>query len=304
MSASVQDFVAALRDDRSRRRWRLFALILFVLLLIAVGSTKTPNAQLPKNYVARIDVTGMIVDDAFAEDILTKLEEDKKAKAVLVFIDSPGGTMVGGLKFYDALRRISAAGKPVAVEMGTIAASAGYMVALAGDHVVANEATLTGSVGVLMPLVDMTKLADKIGIKSDEITSGALKAVTSPTYPRTDEDRAHLQAVVNSLMDIFITKVTERRPNMTAEDIATIRDGRVVIGAEALKLNMVDALGGRPQVREWLEKTHKISQDVPIVSFALEEEQGLVHNFLEGQSLLPEPLKALLTGGALSIHKL
>jgi protease-4 len=302
MSASVQDFVAALRLDRSRRRWRLFAIILFVLLLMAVGGTANKIPSAPKAYVAELQLTGMMVHTPYAEAVLDDLLTDPKAKAVLVFIDSPGGTMVGGLKIYDALRRLSQAGKPVAVHMGTVAASAGYMAAIAGDYVVANEATLTGSVGVLMPLVDMTELANKIGIKADEVTSGSLKAVTSPTHKRSESDRAHLQELVDVMMGIFMQKVRDRRPTMTEADIATIQDGRVVVGADALRLNMVDALGGRADARNWLETTHKISQDIPTLSISLEEKRGLMKELLEGQSLLTGPFKTLLSGGALSIH--
>ncbi|MBI1363986.1 MAG: signal peptide peptidase SppA [Proteobacteria bacterium] len=303
MSASVQDFVAALRLDRSRRRWRLFALILFVLLVISLAGTAEYKTALPKSYIAQIEITGMMTHSPYAEGVIDSISKDKKAKALMVFVDSPGGTMVGGMKLFEALRRVSDSGKPVTVYMGTVAASAGYLASLAGDYVVANEATLTGSVGVLMPLVDVTELTDKIGIKSDEITSGALKAITSPTYKRSESDRAHLQEVVNKLMTIFLEKVQSRRPDMTEDDIATIRDGRVIIGAEALKLHMVDAIGGRPEVRKWLETEHKISQDIPVITFELEEKSSLMNEILEGQSLLPKHLKALFYGGALAIHK-
>src|SRR5690606_29398808 len=152
-------------------------------------------------------------------------------KALHVFIDSPGGTVGAGLNYYYQLRAI-AAKKPVVVTMGTTAASAGFMAALAGDFVIANPGTLTGSVGVILPLVDARELAAKIGIKSDEIASGDMKAVTSPLSARNEKARTYLQDTVDELEQLFTGLVAERR-KVNSKTLLLVSDGRIITGQTA-----------------------------------------------------------------------
>ncbi len=272
--------IAYLRADRSRRRWRMVAVLLFLILVGTIISIGGHDNKTPPSFVAQIELNGVITDSLYQQDILESIRTNDHAKAVLVYIDSPGGTMVGGVSLYKILRRI-AADKPVVTVMGTVAASAGYMVAAAGDHIVANEGSLTGSIGVLMPLVDATQLADKIGLKSDEIVSGNLKAVTSPLYNRTKDDRAYLQDTVMDMQQVFLNLVKEQR-QLSAETITLISDGRVLAGTTAHKLGLVDQLGDRQTARQWLETEHNIPVKTPLVSFELEEKRGVLKELLEG----------------------
>ena len=176
---NTSNFITVMALDRARRRWRLGVfLLLLALLFIGFANFSTSNIM-PKNYVAKVSIEGFITGNEEQVDTLEKIASDNNIKAVLIHVDSPGGTMVGGLNLYHAILQISES-KPVVVTMGTVAASAGYMVAIAGDYIIANEATLTGSIGVFMPLVDATDFSEKIGIRSDSISSGALKSATSP----------------------------------------------------------------------------------------------------------------------------
>ena len=290
----VQDIIGVMRLEKSRRFWRVAAVLAAMLLVLALWQRwgDRAEAMAEGDYFARVRIEGMIVDDPEAIAVLDDLADDASAKGVVVVIDSPGGTMVGGLNLYDALRRV-AAKKPLVSVMGTTAASAGYLIALAGDHIIASPGTLTGSIGVLLPLMDMRGLGDKIGIRSDSVVSGNLKEVTSPLVARDARARAYLQDLVNAMDGVFMGYVKERR-NPRPDVLALIADGRALAGVQALKLGLVDALGGEAEARLWLAR--KAGADVPLEDVELREEEGWLTRALEGR-FDGAGLAALLLGG-------
>lgn len=288
-----------LQAETRRRRWRFLALLMLVVLIATLfvwpqaGQNISPRAD----HVARLNITGFIFEDPHFTDFVESLATNDNVRAVVAYIDSPGGTMVGGLEVYHALRRV-AENKPVVTVMGTTAASAGYLVALGGDYIIANEATLTGSIGVYMPLFDATKLAEKVGITANEITSGSLKTATSPFNARDARETAYLKNLVHQMNDVFYTYVTTRRP--LNEKVKTqIRDGRALTGVDAVNKNLADALGNVRTAREWLEKNHKISQDVPLVDAEIEEDPlNMFRMVLSGNFFEPKQwLGQATTGG-------
>ena len=269
-----------LKLEKSRSRWRWVAVVAFVLFLITVSALDGAPTKRPAKFIAQVHVEGMITDTLYQQDVLERIRKNDNAKALLVYVDSPGGTMVGGVSLHRMLRDISKE-KPVVVVMGTVAASAGYMVASAGDYVIANEGTLTGSIGVLMPLIDATGLAGKVGVRSDEIVSGNLKAVTSPLYSRSASDRAYLQDTVMQMQKVFLDMVKEQRA-ITPETVKLISDGRIITGTKAKELNLVDALGDRRTAKQWLADTHELELDTPIINFDLAEKESLLKELLQG----------------------
>lgn len=281
----------------SRGRWRLFALFLFIILLLS-SLNGAPDAK-PKAYVARLDITGMILHSPELEVKLQRIAQDPQIKAVVAYVDSQGGTMTGGLNMYQQLRKI-AEQKPLVVYMGTVAASAGYMVALASDDIVANAATLTGSVGVMLPLVDARGLAEKIGIQSSEFVSGDKKASTSPLKARTREENAYLQQTVDELKEIFIDLVKKRR-NMSPANLELISDARVVIGKKAQEIGLIDHLGDLQTVRHILTKKYQVDSALPLIQLSLEEEQNWLDNFMSQSKLILNKFGG--TTAALSIIK-
>ena len=138
---------------------------------------------------------------------------------MILSIDSPGGTTAGGEAIFDAVRAL-AAEKPVVAQVGTLAASAGYMIASATDHIVARKSSIVGSIGVLVQFPDVTGLMDKVGIKLEEVKSSPLKAEPSPFNPTTDEERAMIRAMILDSYDWFVGIVDERRPLTTARGAA------------------------------------------------------------------------------------
>ncbi len=294
------DVIAAMQLERSRRRWRFWAIVLGVILG-AIVYFGWDSDEVIGSYVANVRIDGFIGNNDDRLEALQALESDGDAKAVLVQIDSPGGTMVGGLELFDALRRL-AEHKPVVTVMGTTAASAGYMVALAGDHMVASPATLTGSIGVFMPLFDVRELAHKIGIKSEEVASGDMKTVTSPLSERDAKDRAYLQDLVERLQAIFMERVQRRR--QLPEDVQRyVADGRALIGTQAVELGLADSLGGVYEARVWLEKNHKVDINTPAVEVEWDAQGGLFESLFGQAFTWPLPNMENLAFGVLAVQR-
>ncbi len=207
--------------------------------------------------VALIDVTGVISDSSrsglfgssenpvgrFAE-ALKKASRDSRVKAVIVKINSPGGTVTASDLMYRELKHFKeSTGKPVVILMGGIAASGGYYIACAGDEIIANPTTITGSIGVIMQTVNFSEGMKRIGIRADAITSGPNKKVGSPLEPMSAEHRELLQGIVNELYASFRGVVVENRTQLDPALVDEITDGRVVTGIRALELGLVDQLG-------------------------------------------------------------
>ena len=200
--------------------------------------------------------------------------------------------MVGGESLYLALRK-AAAEKPVVAVMGTTAASAGYMVAIAADTVFARAGTITGSIGVLFQTAEVTELLGKLGIESTTIKSSPLKAVPSPFEELTPEGRAATQSVVDSTYAMFVDMVRERR-SLEPEQVAQVADGRIFTGRQALERKLVDAIGGEEDARAWLEAERKVSAELPVFDIGVEEKDSWIFGSataLIRKTLLPERLR-------------
>jgi protease-4 len=161
-------------------------------------------------HVLRLPVSGVITEDRRVLEVLDRAATDDNVRAVIVSIDSPGGTMAGGESLHAALARI-AARKPVVAVMGATAASAGYMIALPAQRVFAREATVTGSIGVLLQTVELSQLLERWGIRPQVIASGPLKDQPSLFRPLTEEGRAALERVINDLQAQFVAMVAAGR---------------------------------------------------------------------------------------------
>ncbi len=233
--------------------WRIAAFTLAVVALIAVAARLGGVGDLvDKNrpHIARVTIKGIIAPDRARLEMLDKLARTEAVKGVVVDIDSPGGATSGGEELYAALRRLAAA-KPTTAYVGTLAASAGYMTAIGTDHIVARRTALTGSIGVLVQWPDVSKLMDTVGVRLDEVKSSPMKAEPTPFKTTSPEARAMLDRVVRDTYDWFVGIVAERR----GLDLAVARglaDGRVVTGAMALQLKLVDEIGEESAALAWL----------------------------------------------------
>ncbi|WP_279482745.1 signal peptide peptidase SppA [Aureimonas sp. SK2] len=255
-------------DRRRLRRklsfWRVVAFLVLALaaVLAALASGWRPDAGLGPT-IARVEVTGLITEDRKMLDLLDELREDDSVRAVIVRVNSPGGTTVGGETLFHAVRRLAEA-KPVAAEVGQLAASAGYMVAMATDRVVAHNSSIVGSIGVLFQYVDASVLLGRIGVDVAAVKSSPLKAEPSPFDPAPPEAREMIGRLVNSSYDWFKRLVSERRGFTPAETDA-LADGSVFSGEQGLQNRLVDALGGEAEVRRWFEEERGVPKGLEIV---------------------------------------
>ena len=178
---------------------------------------------------------------------MTKLADDDSVKALIVAINSPGGSVAGGEGLHGAIAYV-AEKKPVVAVMGGTAASAGYMVAVPAARIFAREGTLTGSIGVLLQTGQVAGLLKTLGIDAEAITSGPLKDQPSFTRPLTPEGRVVLQGLVMDMYDQFVGMVAAGR-HMDAARVRQLADGRAYTGRQALQLGLIDAIGGEQDAR-------------------------------------------------------
>ena len=248
---------------RLKRRltfWRVLAVAAFA---IAVVVAVLPRGARPGlTHIARVNVSGTITEDRKLLDAVLALAKDRSVPAVIVAIDSPGGTVAGGESLRAALLRVAAA-KPVVAVMGGTAASAGYMIAMPAERIFAREGTLTGSIGVILQTGEVSGLLGKLGVTPEAITSGPLKDQPSFTRPLTPPGRAYLQALVADMYDQFVAMVALGR-KMDPARVRELADGRAYTGRQALALGLVDQIGGEIEARAWLAETHKIAEGLPV----------------------------------------
>lgn len=181
-----------------------------------------------------------IFGSIWATEVLDEFENDPNIKSVVIRINSPGGAVAPCQEIYQAVRKMD---KKVVISMGSVAASGGLYVAVAGDVVMANPGTLTGSIGVIMQLVEISGTMEKLGIKSQAIKSGAYKDMGSPMREMRPDEQKLLQAMVDEVYGQFVKDLAVGRPNLNAQQILQMADGRIFTGAEAHKLGLVDKLG-------------------------------------------------------------
>lgn len=264
----------SLVDRRRLKRqvsgWRLAALV-FAVTAIAAAAGRFGILE-GGDHVALLPISGVILDDQDRTRTIREIGNDPSAKALVVRIDSPGGTVVGGESLFRHLRAV-AEKKPVVAVLGEIATSGGYMAALAADHIVAREGTLTGSIGVLMQTTDITGLLAKLGIEAEAIKSGPLKAVPSPFERLTDEGRAATRRLIDDMYQMFIAMVAERR-GMPLARATELADGRVYTGRQARAAGLVDIIGGEEEARQWLGE-RGVARRLPMRKIEIERDDEL-----------------------------
>lgn len=239
-------------------RWRtatIFVLLGLVILLIYRGDNAL---SFQDDHIARISIEGIITDDSKRDALIEKLRNNDNVKAVIVKLDTPGGTGAGGQQLYEALRQLSEE-KPVVASMRAMATSAGYMTAIAADYIVAQESTITGSIGVILQTFNFKELAKELGIQPITIKSGDLKGSPSSFETLKAKEREVLQSVIDDFQSYFIGLVQTRR-SLDAPTLKRIADGRVFSGNQALALKLVDSLGGEPDALKWLAETHGLRE--------------------------------------------
>ena len=252
---------------RLKRRLSLWRAVAVLAVLLAALAAVGRFGGFERAHIARLTVSGLITDDRALADRVRKLADDSRVRALLVEIDSPGGSVAGGEELHDAIAAV-AAKKPVAAVMQGLAASAGYMIAVPAERIFARGTTLTGSIGVLLQSGEISGLLSRLGISATTLVSGPLKNQPSLTQPLSPEGRQVLQGIVMDMYDQFVGMVAAGR-HMDQARVRELADGRAYTGRQALRLGLVDAIGGEREARDWLA-TRGVPRSLPVESVETE----------------------------------
>ncbi len=260
-------------DRRRMRRkltfWRVLAVLFIAVVVVGAAAFLGRRGGFPGvgDYIARVTIQGLIRDDQERVQQLERLGQSKAARAVIVHVDSPGGTTAGSEQLFDALTRLKER-KPLVIVVDGLAASGGYITAIAGDHIVAKQTSLVGSIGVLFQYPNFTDLLDKLGVKVESIKSSPLKAAPSGFEPTSPEARAAIESIIKDSYAWFRGLVQDRR-HLNDEELQAVADGRVFTGHQGIGLKLVDELGDERTGIAWLAKEKSISDKLPVRDFEL-----------------------------------
>jgi len=273
MSLDADTIVDRRRMRRKLTFWRVLAVVLAIGAVVALGTTlRLPGTGLltgrPDGAIARVSITGLIRSDEERVEALARLEKSR-APAVIVHINSPGGTTAGSEQLHDSLMRLKEK-KPLVVVVDGLAASGGYITAIAGDHIVAQETSLVGSIGVLFQYPNVGDLLKTLGIKVEEVKSSPLKASPNGFEPTTPEARAAIESLVLDSYAWFRNLVKVRR-NLNDAELESVADGRVFTGHQGIPLKLVDELGDERVAIAWLAKEKHIDPNTPVRDYRLRD---------------------------------
>jgi len=225
------------------------------------------------NKIALIDISGFISEEKPSglipqPDMVSRLKEeltaaakDDKVKAVLLRVNSPGGTITASdLIYHEVLQFKKKTGKKVIVSILDLGASGAYYIAMAADKIISHPTSVVGSIGVIMMHVNFEGLMEKVGVSAEAIKSGPLKDMGTPVKPLTSESRDVLQGVIDNMYERFLMVITENRKNLSAEQIRKLADGRIYTASEALELGLVDSMGYLDEAIELTQSEAGISE--------------------------------------------
>ncbi len=269
---------ALLDRRRLKRRLRIWQGVTILAVVAGVLVFLQSIGNLVRgDYIARIYVDDIILRDDARSDVLENLAADDNVRGVIIHIDSPGGSVVGGEDLYKNILNIGD-NKPVVAVMGTVATSAAYMASIAASHVLAREGTVTGSIGVIMQTANINRLLDDIGVEPVTIKSSELKATPSPFEPLTEEAREASRAVVLDMYEFFVDLVIARRP-IPETAVRALADGRVFSGRQAVENGLIDGIGNESDALDWMQAERDVPRRLPVKT---------VRDHREDESLLEE----------------
>ncbi|ALK10783.1 signal peptide peptidase SppA [Blastochloris viridis] len=263
MSFDADTLIERRRLRRSLSAWRIAAVLAVAAAVgaLVVGLDGASFVEKRQAHIARVPISGLIRGD---RDRLKMLDEiaTSGAKAVILAIDSPGGTVTGSDGLHTALRRL-AEKRPVVAVVDGMAASGAYIAALGADEIIAGRNSLVGSIGVIVQFPNVTGLLKSVGVEVEEVKSTPLKAAPSGLVPTSPEARQALQSVVDDSYGWFKSLVKARRDLDDAE-LRTVADGRVWTGAQALELKLIDRLGDQDTALAWLNEARGVDKSLPV----------------------------------------
>ena len=275
MSLDADHIVDRRRMRRKLTFWRILTIALIIAGIFGLGSAlSSPGGSFAATgpYIARVSINGLIRTDRERVEAIEKLARASNAKAVIIRINSPGGTTAGAEQLYDALKRLKEQ-KPIVVVIDGLAASGGYIAALASDYIVAQSSALVGSIGVLFQYPNFSELMKTVGVSVESIKSSPLKAAPDPFEPTTPDARAAIESLVRDAYAWFRGLVRENR-KLEGTELERVADGRVFSGRQGLELKLLDALGEEKEALAWLAKAKGIDPKLPVRDYKLQSKFG------------------------------
>ena len=247
-----------------------------VIALLSLLTLVILNQNFKENpFIAKLYLDGMINNESDFLEKIKQLKQNNNFKALLIIVNSPGGTFVSSKEIYDSLKLIDEK-IPVAVYMKEVATSGAYLVSLGADKIFANTGTITGSIGVILQTIDITLLLDKIGINPLVLKSGDLKAVPNPIEKTTYSQIDYIKNIVLLMQEEF-NKIVNTERKISLENQKIINDGRIFTSNQAKEINLIDEIGQEENALDWLKKKAGLDDKIKILDYA---EKDDLFNFL------------------------
>ena len=241
----------------------LFAMF-FLFAFIAIASLSPDGLSFDAGErVGVVEVTGPIMESKEVIKNLERYRKDELVRGIVVRVNSPGGAVAPSQEIMQAVARAAKA-KPVAVSMGSTAASGGYYVSLGADRIFANPGTVTGSIGVITQLFDVHKIVNDVDVEVHTIKTGKLKDAGSPFRKLDIEDEVHFRQLIDDIYTQFVDDIAKAR-EMDPERVRELADGRVFTGRQAKDLSLIDEIGSMSDAVSWVAKRAKIEGEPKVV---------------------------------------
>ncbi len=261
------------------KKW-LKRLLLFGIIVMVLGFLGSLLSRLPVgDRVAVIKVKGAIIEPDRIVSKIQKAKEDKSVKALVLRVDSPGGSVGASQEIYRALEDFKSSGKPLVVSMGNVAASGGYYISAPADLIFANPGTITGSIGVIVQHTEIKDLLEKLGIRTTAIKTGKFKDTLSPFRDLTPEEKEYLQKTIEDAYEQFLQAILKYRSKKISEQkLREIADGRVFTGRVAKELGLVDELGN---LQDAINRAKQMAGVPEARVFYMEDRRGFIRKLME-----------------------
>ena len=263
-----------------------FAFFSFFIVILLIQSFFDKDG----NYIAKLSIENIIYTDDDLSNLLDNLNEDKNLKAVLINVNSPGGTIVGSQTIYNKLKRLGQ-NVPIAVSMKEVAASGGYLISLAADRIFCYKGTITGSIGVILQTMNFNAFLDKIGLEPLVVKSGNMKSVPNPLERLNEEKKEKIVGLVDNMAKQFLDLVVENR-NLNDKEINIISDGSVFTGVQAVKINLVDEIGDEEDAISWLKEKANLDDKIEVLE--IKKPSGLLNDFNLNETNILKKLSGFL----------
>lgn len=261
------------------KKW-IKRLIFFGIIILVFGFLSSLLSRIPVgDRIAVIKVKGAIIEPDRVVSKIQQAKEDRSVKALVLRVDSPGGSVGASQEIYRALEDFKSSGKPLLVSMGNVSASGGYYISTPADVIFANPGTITGSIGVIVQHTELKDLFERLGVKTTAIKTGRFKDTLSPFRELTPEEKEYLQKTIEDAYEQFLQAVLKyRSKKIDEEKLREIADGRVFTGRVARELGLVDELGN---LQDAINRAKQMAGVPDARVFHMEEKRGLLRRLME-----------------------